>query len=75
MSKKSERLRKIISEIDNLIVEGVTSSDVAFSTWENKAKSFILSIYKKDDYQYQEFDNITFWQMDFSKNLKCNKVF
>ena len=67
MNKKSERLKKIISEIDSLIIQGVTSDDVAFSTWENKAKSFILSIYQKEDYQYQEFDNITFWQIDFSK--------
>ena len=44
MNKKSERLKKIISEIDSLITQGVTSNDVAFSTWENKAKSFILSI-------------------------------
>ena len=65
MNKKCERLKKIISEINALIAQGVTSSDVAFSTWENKAKSFLLSMYKKNDYQYREFDNIAFWELDY----------
>lgn len=67
MNKKIEKLKNIISEIDDLISKGVTSSDVTFSKWENKAKSFILSIYNKDDYQYQEFDNISFHCIDFCK--------
>lgn len=65
MNRKIEKLKNIISEIDDLISKGVTSSDVTFSKWENKAKSFILSIYNKDDYQYQEFDNISFHYTDF----------
>lgn len=67
MTRKSNRLKKIITEIDGLISQGVTSSDVAFSTWKNKAKSFILSIYDKNDYQYQEFDHISFWEIDYSE--------
>lgn len=67
MSKNIEKLKNIISEIDDLISKGVTSSDVEFSKWENRAKSFILSIYSKDDYQYQEFDNISFHYIDFYK--------
>ena len=65
MNRKIEKLKNIISEIDDLISKGVTSSDVTFSKWENKAKSFLLSIYNKDDYQYQEFDNISFHYTDF----------
>ena len=67
MNSKIEKLKNIISEIDDLISKGVTSSDVTFSKWENKAKSFILSIYNKDDYQYQEFNNISFYHIDFLK--------
>ncbi len=66
MNRKIERLRKIISEIDSLIEQGVTSSHVSFLTWENKANSFILSVYNEDDYQYQKFNNIAYYQMDFS---------
>lgn len=67
MTKKSDRLKKIIAEIDGLILHKVTSSDNAFLTWENKAKSFILSIYNKNDYQYQEFEHIRFWEIDYSE--------
>lgn len=66
MNRKIERLRNIISEIDSLMEQGVTSSDVSFLTWENKANSFILSIYSEDDYEYQKFNKISFSQMDFS---------
>lgn len=67
MNKKIEKLKNIISEIDDLISKGVTSTDSDFLIWKNKAKSFILTIYEEDDFQYKEFDKIKFHRDDWSK--------
>lgn len=67
MNKKIEKLKNIISEIDDLISKGVISTDSDFLIWKNKAKSFILTIYEEDDFQCKEFDKIKFHRDDWSK--------
>lgn len=67
MNKKIEKLKSIISEIDDLISKGVISTDSDFLKWKNKAKSFISTIYEQDDFQYKEFDKIEFHRDDWSK--------
>ena len=64
MNRKIEKLKNIISEIDDLISKGVTSTDNDFLKWKNKAKGFILTIYNEKDYQYKEFDKIKFHRDD-----------
>lgn len=67
MNSKKDRLKKLIFEIDELILKRVDSSDISFKKWNNMAKSVLLSIYRKEDYQYKEFEKIRFYEMDFQK--------
>ena len=45
MNKQYERLKKLISEADELIKAGVTSSDINFVTWKDRAEVLIQGIY------------------------------
>lgn len=45
MNKQYERLKKLISEADELIKAGVTSSDINFATWKDRAEGLIQGIY------------------------------
>lgn len=63
---KIERLKKIIREAQQLIDNKVDSDDIGFKTWKNKAKSFLLTIFKESDFQYKEFNSISYWELDYS---------
>ena len=55
-----EKLKKIIDEIDILISNNVTDSDVAFQTWKTKAERFLISKYGKNSYEYETFSTTHF---------------
>lgn len=55
-----EKLKKIIDEIDILIANYVTASDVAFQTWKTKAERFLISKYGKNSYEYETFSKTHF---------------
>lgn len=67
MSGNKDRLKKLISESDDLISAKVTASDIAFKKWKNMAKSVLLAIYGANSYQCKEFDKISFFQIDYDK--------
>lgn len=50
-----EKLKAIIDEIPVLIFENVTSSDVSFQTWKNKAERFLVYRYGNNSFEHNQF--------------------
>lgn len=64
MNKQYERLKKLISEADELIKAGVTSSDINFVTWKDRAEVLIQGIYGENACQYKKFEQISFQKLE-----------
>ena len=77
-----EKLKKIIDEIDILISNNQTDSDVAFQTWKTKAERFLISKYGKNSYEHEKFLKTYFSLPFYIANtpisdlvIACKKVF
>ncbi len=58
--KDSDRLKKIVDEIPELIAANVTSSDPVFQAWETKAERFLIYKYGKDSLEHKKFIETSF---------------
>lgn len=53
--KKTDKLKTIIGEIDQLVEKNVTSSSPKFQAWRTKAERFLISEYGAESYEVGEF--------------------
>lgn len=73
-----EKLKGIIDEINTLIADKVNSDTPSFKKWKNKAECFIVSVYDRGSYQFQQFEKISFHEVDifemYGKGPSVNQV-
>ena len=64
-----KELLSLITEVDRLISEEVTSSDYEFEKWKANTERFLLKKYGKDSEEYKKINNTTFSPMAYVSSM------
>ncbi len=68
--KKSEKLRTIITEADNLLKLDITNSSPEFKAWEAKAVDFLEKVYGKKSTQVERFKKTSFFKIHYDLEIQ-----
>ena len=62
------KLKELYEEIDVLIAQKVTASDISFITWQKKLGRFLIKKYGENSKEYSDFNDRSFSPVVFSLN-------